>query len=100
MPVNRRQVLEWVDDPVTEVLLKLCKQEQQDMFDVPISNVLAPGEPVKSQERLVKCAKAEEDMELFIGLLEGNFKQLDYLDNYDTLVEGYDEDSEGSDEGS
>ncbi len=95
--INSEQIQEWVDNPVTGVLWRLCEQELSNAQDVSPADCLFSGDPQKTQERLIAQAVKEDEWVVFQNLLKGIWKEyLGDLENYEKLVEDEDEDSEGS----
>ncbi len=84
-----------MDNPVTVALKFLCMKELSNARDVDAVDCLYSGEPQKTQENLLEQITKEREWVVFLDLLLGDWKyQLGDLDNYDKLVEEYDEDSE------
>ncbi len=93
--VSKEQIQEWVDNPVTLALKFLCMRELSNARDADAVDCLYAGEPQKTQENLLEQITKEREWVVFLDLLLGDWKyQLGDLENYDKLVEEYDE--EGS----
>jgi len=97
--VSKQQIKEWVDNPVTVALKFLCMRELNNTKDVTVADCIYRGDPQKTQERLIEQANKEDEWLVFIDLLQGEFKyHCGDLENYDKLVEEYDEDSDESED--
>ncbi len=96
--VSSEQLQEWVDNPVTAVLYRLCEQELHNVRDITDIDCLFRGDPQKTQERLIERATKEDEWIVFQYLLKGEWKEyLGDLDNYSKLVEEENEDSDEDD---
>ncbi|KKM69159.1 hypothetical protein LCGC14_1453610 [marine sediment metagenome] len=93
--VNKDQLAEWIDNPVTAALYGLCDQELNNVRDITDIDCLFRGDPQKTQERLIERATKEDEWIVFQYLLKGEWKEyLGDLENYSKLVEEEDEDSD------
>ena len=72
--VNRQQISEWVDHPVTLVVRKLSKRECENTKWMPISDVLYRGNPQKTQEQLIENAEKLTHWSAFVNVLDGHFE--------------------------
>jgi len=68
--VSKEQILDWIENPVTECLAGLLKEELQSIQDTPITDTLVYGEPIKTHENLVELEARESawgDLAAFLG---------------------------------
>ena len=97
--VSKQQIKEWVDNPVTLTLKFLCMRELNNAKSVTASDCLYAGDPQKTHDNLLVQTNKEFEWTTFLDLLAGEWKdQLGDLENYDKLVEEYDEDSDESED--
>jgi len=52
--ISKEQIADWIENPVTEYLAELLKEELQSIQDTPITDTLVYGEPIKTHENLVE----------------------------------------------
>jgi len=71
--MNKEQVTEWTENPVTIALKSLAEKELDQIRNASLSNNLVRGEPQKSQENLVENVTQELEWETFVDLLSGDW---------------------------
>jgi len=56
MPMNEKQIQEFLENPVALDLLRIVKEEIDDINATPVLTALDPGNPSKTQEFLANLA--------------------------------------------
>lgn len=96
--ISRNQIAEWKENPVTQVLHRLCEDELNSAVDRPVSDSLVRAEPQLTQENLLENTTKIHEWSSFVEILDGNLEDLDHLEQFSNLVEGYDEQAESGTE--
>jgi len=91
--ISRKQIKEWLENPVTETLRSLVKDEFENIVEDPATNSLIRGQPQLTQENLLESISKEHEWGAFLDILEGKWGDLDHLDRFRYLVEAESEDS-------
>jgi len=52
--INEKQILEWIENPVTLELLRLVNEELVEIVSTPTGSCLHYGDPYKTHEELVR----------------------------------------------
>ena len=71
--VKPEQISEWAENPTTEYLLELCKEEIAAIESTPNADCLVPGEPQKTQDNLVDLNTRRYVWDTFREILEGDW---------------------------
>jgi len=79
--MKKEQVVEWLENPVTEFLLDAVKKEVELIRHTPATEVLVCGEPNKTHENVVNLEARLSVWVDWIDFLEGNWDLFE--DSYD-----------------
>ena len=71
MQVTRKQVLEWIENPVTLVFKEVAKLELSETIQAKGLDAYHPFEPQRTQEVLAGLNGAEEVWGMIVEALEG-----------------------------
>lgn len=71
--INEKQKQEWTENPVTLDLLRLVKEELQEIVLTPATACLFYGEPNKTHENLVELDARESAFATLQLALEGDW---------------------------
>lgn len=67
--VTKEMIEDWIENPVTERLASLIREELEEIQDTPVTTALVYGDPTKTQENLVNLEAREmvfNDLVLFL----------------------------------
>lgn len=67
-----QQVEDWVESPVTEAILELCKKEVEEIRGRSATDCLFYGEPQKTQENLIGLEAREAVFANWVAILSGD----------------------------
>lgn len=73
MDLEKNQIEEWAENPVTIELCKLAKEEFEKIQNKPVTDCLFVGEPVKTHENIVELEARERVWSDWIAFLEGDW---------------------------
>lgn len=76
--------MEWVENPVTEELLRAVNEEIGVLLETPISDCLVHGQPELTQDNLVDLDTRRYTWEIFKEILEGDWSYLEEEDDGDS----------------
>lgn len=71
--MKKVQVVEWLENPVTEFLLKEVKKEVELIRHTPATEVLVVGEPNKTHENVVNLEARLSVWEDWVDFLSGDW---------------------------
>ncbi len=72
-PPSRQQIEDWQENPVTEALLELCREELKATEQTARIDCFVPGEPQKTQENFIEQEARERIWESWVAVLSGDW---------------------------
>ena len=72
-PIDRQQIEDWQENPVTEALRDLVNGEFKEIQEATVTSCLFRGDPQKTQENLIELEARESIWELWDALLSGDW---------------------------
>lgn len=78
--VSKEQIADWVENPVTECLAKLLRDELKDIADTPITSTLVYGNPAQTHENLVNLEAREMAWGDLVAFLDGDWSYFEEED--------------------
>lgn len=71
--ITRDQLLEWIENPVTQHLKEVASSYTEDLREVRGPNIYVPYEPQKTQENCAQLVGQETAWNEVLEALEGNW---------------------------
>ena len=71
--MQKKQIDEWLHDPVTREVLKLVRETIEEIKETPYIDLFYPGEPQKTQENLVQLHERLYVWERWEEIFSGDF---------------------------
>ena len=81
MRVSKEQIAEWKNNPVTEALRALAKEEQKAVEATPVTECYIRGNPAQTQDNLAELNTRAVMWDLLCELLEGDWSYLEEEDS-------------------
>jgi hypothetical protein len=81
--INKQQIEDWTENPVTIELRKLVEGDLEEIRDTEATDCIFRGDPQRTQENLVDLVARELDLVFFIDLLSGEWSYFEEEEDED-----------------
>lgn len=81
--INKQQIEDWTENPVTIELRKLVEGDLEEIRDTGATDCIFRGDPQRTQENLIDLVARELDLVFFIDLLSGEWSYFEEEEDED-----------------